>query len=88
MREYLTPETDFREETESRNEGETRERRRRGGLVRKETGQKGRKKGNSGKGCTLQQQRSISGFHFVLGVLRRLHATQPTHRRSHGAHIH
>lgn len=43
----------------------------------------GRKKGNSGKGCTLQRQRSISGFHFVLGVLRRLHVTQLTHLRLH-----
>lgn len=45
----------------------------------------GRKKGNSGKGCTLQQ-RSISGFHFVLGVLRRLRATRLTHRRAHDVH--
>lgn len=58
----------------------------------------GRKKGNSGKGCTLQRQRSISGFHFVLGVLRRLHVTQlhiyacthslgtVTHARCRGSH--
>lgn len=47
-----------------------------------------RKKGNCGKGCTLQRQRSISGFHFVLGVLRRLRVTRLTHLRPHGAHIH
>lgn len=45
-----------------------------------------RKKGNCGKGCTLQRQRSISGFHFVLGVLRRLRVTRLTHLRPHTVH--
>lgn len=43
-----------------------------------------RKKGNSG--CTLQWRRCISGFHFVLGVLRRFHTYQ--YSGTHGAHIH
>ena len=87
-------ETNFKEETDSRNDGGTRGEGRRGRERKKRNGSEGergeggglgRKKGNSGKGCTLQQ-RSISGFHFVLGVLRRLRATRLTHRRAHDVH--